>query len=102
MSIHHIINVYASSHSRRYRHVFYPYICRARIVQNLRGSTRINFNFTMQLNIYSQLLCFQDVLTRSDSSKLKDEKNNQNNLHKVNLRNNQLKGNIILGNYGVS
>ncbi|KAK0090491.1 hypothetical protein PV325_013397 [Microctonus aethiopoides] len=41
-----------------------------------------------------------DVLTRSDSSKLKDEKNNQNNLHKVNLRNNQLKGNIILGNYG--
>ena len=32
----------------------------------------------------------------------KDEKNNQNCLHKVNLRNNQLKGNIILGNYGVS
>ncbi|XP_074107682.1 PH domain leucine-rich repeat protein phosphatase isoform X2 [Cotesia typhae] len=40
-----------------------------------------------------------DVLTK-DLSKYKDEKNNQNHLHKVNLRNNQLKGNIILGNYG--
>lgn len=46
---------------------------------------------------------FQDVQTRSDQNKFcKDEKNNRNNLHKVNLRNNQLKGSIILGNYGVS
>ncbi|XP_011302435.1 protein phosphatase PHLPP-like protein [Fopius arisanus] len=41
-----------------------------------------------------------DVLTKNETVKLKDEKNNHNNLHKVNLRNNQLKGNIILGNYG--
>ncbi|XP_063972964.1 protein phosphatase PHLPP-like protein isoform X2 [Diachasmimorpha longicaudata] len=41
-----------------------------------------------------------DVLSKNDTVKLKDEKNNNTNLHKVNLRNNQLKGNIILGNYG--
>ncbi|XP_044014034.1 PH domain leucine-rich repeat-containing protein phosphatase 2 [Aphidius gifuensis] len=41
-----------------------------------------------------------DILTKTDYGKYKDERNNQNNLQKVNLRNNQLKGNIILGNYG--
>ncbi|XP_053596698.1 PH domain leucine-rich repeat protein phosphatase 1 [Microplitis demolitor] len=41
-----------------------------------------------------------DVLTKGDLAKFREEKNNQNYLHKVNLRNNQLKGNIILGNYG--
>ncbi|CAL7946887.1 unnamed protein product [Xylocopa violacea] len=46
-------------------------------------------------------LALTDVLSRTDHNKVcKDEKNNQNNLYKVNLRNNQLKGNIILGNYG--
>lgn len=48
------------------------------------------------------LMRFQDVLVKGDPSRLKDDKNNHNHLHKVNLRNNQLKGNIILGNYGVS
>ncbi|XP_076627077.1 PH domain leucine-rich repeat protein phosphatase isoform X1 [Colletes latitarsis] len=42
-----------------------------------------------------------DVLSKTDNARVyKDEKNNQNYLYKVNLRNNQLKGNIILGNYG--
>ncbi|XP_060811506.1 PH domain leucine-rich repeat-containing protein phosphatase 2 isoform X2 [Bombus pascuorum] len=46
-------------------------------------------------------LALTDVLSKADHSKgCKDEKHNQNNLYKVNLRNNQLKGNIILGNYG--
>ncbi|XP_034182760.2 PH domain leucine-rich repeat protein phosphatase [Osmia lignaria lignaria] len=46
-------------------------------------------------------LALTDVLSKSEHSKVyRDEKNNQNNLYKVNLRNNQLKGNIILGNYG--
>ncbi|KAG9433012.1 PH domain leucine-rich repeat-containing protein phosphatase 2 [Apis mellifera carnica] len=45
-------------------------------------------------------LALTDVLSKTDHNKgCKDEKN-QNNLYKVNLRNNQLKGNIILGNYG--
>lgn len=45
----------------------------------------------------------QEVLSKGDHGKsYKDEKNNHSNLHKINLRNNQLKGNIILGNYGVS
>lgn len=45
----------------------------------------------------------QEVLLKGDHGKTyKDEKANHNNLHKINLRNNQLKGNIILGNYGVS
>lgn len=45
----------------------------------------------------------QEVLSKTDHGKsYKDEKTNHNNLHKINLRNNQLKGNIILGNYGVS
>ncbi|CAK9809411.1 Protein phosphatase PHLPP-like protein [Anthophora plagiata] len=46
-------------------------------------------------------LTLTDVLSKTDHSKVcKDERNNQNNLYKVNLRNTQLKGNIILGNYG--
>ncbi|XP_076675085.1 PH domain leucine-rich repeat protein phosphatase isoform X2 [Andrena cerasifolii] len=46
-------------------------------------------------------LMLTDVLSKTDHTKVyKDEKSNQNNLYKVNLRNNQLKGNIILGNYG--
>ncbi|XP_015434327.1 PREDICTED: protein phosphatase PHLPP-like protein [Dufourea novaeangliae] len=46
-------------------------------------------------------LALTDVLPKPDHSKgFKDEKTSQNNLYKVNLRNNQLKGNIILGNYG--
>ncbi|XP_012151095.2 PH domain leucine-rich repeat protein phosphatase [Megachile rotundata] len=46
-------------------------------------------------------LALTEVLSKSEHSKTyRDEKNNQNNLYKVNLRNNQLKGNIILGNYG--
>lgn len=45
----------------------------------------------------------QEVLSKTDHGKsYKDEKSNHSNLHKINLRNNQLKGNIILGNYGVS
>ncbi|XP_054007050.1 PH domain leucine-rich repeat-containing protein phosphatase 2 [Hylaeus anthracinus] len=46
-------------------------------------------------------LTLTDVLSKTDNAKVyKDERNNQNYLYKVNLRNNQLKGNIILGNYG--
>ncbi|XP_046588915.1 PH domain leucine-rich repeat-containing protein phosphatase 2 [Neodiprion lecontei] len=48
-------------------------------------------------------LAVSDVQHRGDhqgSKYFKDEKNNRNNLNKVNLRNNQLKGSIILGNYG--
>ncbi|XP_076232908.1 PH domain leucine-rich repeat protein phosphatase [Calliopsis andreniformis] len=46
-------------------------------------------------------LALTDVLPKTDNNRsYKDEKTNQNNLYKVNLRNNQLKGNIILGNYG--
>ncbi|XP_034945281.1 protein phosphatase PHLPP-like protein isoform X2 [Chelonus insularis] len=41
-----------------------------------------------------------DMLTKNESNKIKDEKNNHAHLQRVNLRNNQLKGNIILGNYG--
>lgn len=49
------------------------------------------------------MACFQDVHSKVDPGKhLKDDKITQNNLHKVNLRNNHLKGSIILGNYGVS
>ncbi|XP_043480115.1 uncharacterized protein LOC122509876 isoform X2 [Leptopilina heterotoma] len=46
-------------------------------------------------------LAITDVLSKGDHGKIhKDEKNNHNNLQKVNLRNNHLKGSIILGNYG--
>ncbi|XP_033323175.2 PH domain leucine-rich repeat protein phosphatase [Megalopta genalis] len=46
-------------------------------------------------------LTLTDVLPKTDHNKgYKDERSTQNNLYKVNLRNNQLKGNIILGNYG--
>ncbi|XP_076653692.1 PH domain leucine-rich repeat protein phosphatase isoform X1 [Halictus rubicundus] len=46
-------------------------------------------------------LTLTDVLPKTDHNKVyKDERTSQNNLYKVNLRNNQLKGNIILGNYG--
>lgn len=52
---------------------------------------------------HTQCLYTQEVLSKGDHSKsYKDEKTNHSNLHKINLRNNQLKGNIILGNYGVS
>ncbi|XP_076161636.1 PH domain leucine-rich repeat protein phosphatase [Ptiloglossa arizonensis] len=51
--------------------------------------------------INMRALTLTDVLSKADHTKVyKDEKNNQNYLYKVNLRNNQLKGNIILGNYG--
>ncbi|XP_051166849.1 PH domain leucine-rich repeat-containing protein phosphatase 2 isoform X2 [Leptopilina boulardi] len=46
-------------------------------------------------------LAITDVLSKGDHGKMhKEEKNNHNNLQKVNLRNNHLKGSIILGNYG--
>ncbi|XP_043275194.1 uncharacterized protein Phlpp [Venturia canescens] len=60
-------------------------------------------------NLITALPCFlnmralalTDVLSKAEHGKnCKEDKNTQNNLHKVNLRNNQLKGSIILGNYG--
>ncbi|XP_020290995.1 PH domain leucine-rich repeat-containing protein phosphatase 2 isoform X2 [Pseudomyrmex gracilis] len=46
-------------------------------------------------------LTLTEVLSKTDHGKpYKDEKTNHSSLHKINLRNNQLKGNIILGNYG--
>ncbi|KAL7304086.1 hypothetical protein TKK_0003547 [Trichogramma kaykai] len=41
-----------------------------------------------------------DEKSNLNSSKANNNNNNNNSLYKVNLRNNQLKGNIILGNYG--
>ncbi|KAF3426683.1 hypothetical protein E2986_11471 [Frieseomelitta varia] len=71
-------------------------------LNNLRNiSLAGNCLSSLQPFFNMRALALTDVLTKTDHSKgCKDDKNNQN-LYKVNLRNNQLKGNIILGNYGV-
>ncbi|KAK9303731.1 hypothetical protein QLX08_004617 [Tetragonisca angustula] len=70
-------------------------------LNNLRNiSLAGNCLSSLQPFFNMRALALTDVLTKTDHSKsCKDDKNNQN-LYKVNLRNNQLKGNIILGNYG--
>ncbi|XP_048514839.1 uncharacterized protein LOC105689606 isoform X2 [Athalia rosae] len=60
-------------------------------------------NFLADLPTFLRMraLVVAEIQNRGDQGKFnRDEKNNRNNLHKVNLRNNQLKGSIILGNYG--
>ncbi|KAL6449254.1 hypothetical protein ACFW04_000712 [Cataglyphis niger] len=66
-------------------------------------------NISIAGNLLSAAPCFfnmralalTEVLSKTDHGKpCKEEKAMHNNLHKINLRNNQLKGNIILGNYG--
>ncbi|XP_017875246.2 PH domain leucine-rich repeat-containing protein phosphatase 2 [Ceratina calcarata] len=71
-------------------------------LKNLRNISLAGNCLTSLPSLFNmRALALTDVLSRSEHSRnCKDERNNQNNLYKVNLRNNQLKGNIILGNYG--
>ncbi|XP_029178184.1 PH domain leucine-rich repeat-containing protein phosphatase 2 isoform X2 [Nylanderia fulva] len=63
------------------------------IVGNLLSTAPSFFNM--------RALALTEVLSKTDHGKpYKEEKAMHNNLNKINLRNNQLKGNIILGNYG--
>ncbi|XP_032674253.1 PH domain leucine-rich repeat-containing protein phosphatase 2 [Odontomachus brunneus] len=71
-------------------------------LRNLRNISLVgNLLSTAPSFFNMRALALTEVLSKGDHSKsYKDEKNNHSNLHKINLRNNQLKGNIILGNYG--
>ncbi|XP_066597765.1 protein phosphatase PHLPP-like protein isoform X2 [Prorops nasuta] len=74
-------------------------IYRLRKLRNISAAGNHLSNLPSTLNM--RALALTEVLSKGDHGKsYKDEKSNQNNLHKINLRNNQLKGNIILGNYG--
>lgn len=71
-------------------------------------TSRTDVQSRFYLFLFHFFLCRQDVIAAgagrasNESSKTAEEKSNlHNSLYKVNLRNNQLKGNIILGNYGV-
>ncbi|XP_018314808.1 protein phosphatase PHLPP-like protein isoform X1 [Mycetomoellerius zeteki] len=71
-------------------------------LRNLRNISLVgNLLNTVPFFVNMRALTLTEVLSKTDHGKsYKDEKTNHNNLHKINLRNNQLKGNIILGNYG--
>ncbi|KYN40431.1 Protein phosphatase PHLPP-like protein [Trachymyrmex septentrionalis] len=71
-------------------------------LRNLRNISLVgNLLNTVPSFVNMRALTLTEVLSKTDHGKsYKDEKANHNNLHKINLRNNQLKGNIILGNYG--
>ncbi|KAL0117499.1 hypothetical protein PUN28_010372 [Cardiocondyla obscurior] len=71
-------------------------------LRNLRNISLVG-NLLNTVPSFSNMraLALTEVLSKAEHGKsYKDEKTNHSNLHKINLRNNQLKGNIILGNYG--
>ncbi|XP_019887893.2 protein phosphatase PHLPP-like protein isoform X2 [Ooceraea biroi] len=71
-------------------------------LRNLRNISLVgNLLSTAPSFFNMRALALTEVLSKADHGKsYKDEKTNHIHLHKINLRNNQLKGNIILGNYG--
>ncbi|KAL6264931.1 hypothetical protein P5V15_005027 [Pogonomyrmex californicus] len=71
-------------------------------LRNLRNISLVgNLLNTVPSFFIMRALALTEVLSKADHGKsYKDEKTNHSNLYKINLRNNQLKGNIILGNYG--
>nr|XP_031850312.1 PH domain leucine-rich repeat-containing protein phosphatase 2 [Nomia melanderi] len=74
-------------------------LCELKNLRNISLAGNYLSNLPSFFNM--RALTLTDVLPKADHNKTyKDERSNQNNLYKVNLRNNQLKGNIILGNYG--
>ncbi|XP_072767661.1 PH domain leucine-rich repeat-containing protein phosphatase 2 isoform X1 [Anoplolepis gracilipes] len=73
-----------------------------RRLKNLRNISIVGNLFNTPPSFFNmRALALTEVLSKTDHEKpYKEDKAMHNNLHKINLRNNQLKGNIILGNYG--